>query len=133
MKNEFVEIAVANLQKNARINAKWKKHISQEIDGKLEIQAGNKIIMLNAILRDEINEEDLNEIYKLAVKYVQFVVITKTISPKTKEFLRQVHVSHLEKNGNFFLEQKNIFILIEKNHTETEDGLSQKNLLQNLG
>ncbi|MBS1917237.1 MAG: hypothetical protein JST87_13240 [Bacteroidetes bacterium] len=128
MKNEFIEIAVANLQKNARIHAKWKKHISREIDGRLEIQVGNKIILLNAIIRDEVDEDGLNEIYKLAVKYVQFVLITKSIPPKIKDFLQQVHLAYLEENGNFFLEQKNIFILVEK----SEAGMLQEAVIKSV-
>ncbi|MES1219218.1 MAG: hypothetical protein ABUT20_27175 [Bacteroidota bacterium] len=128
MKNEFIHTAVANLQKNARISAKWKKHINHEIDGKLEMQLGNRIIMLAAIVRDEVNEDDLNEIYKLAVKHVQFILVAKSISPKIKEFLQQVHLAYLEESGNIFLEQKNMYVLVEITK-QAQDKISEANLL----
>jgi hypothetical protein len=48
--------------------------------------------VLNAVVKKELKEEDLNEIYKLAVKYVLFIVIVDEVASKIKEFMRQVHL-----------------------------------------
>jgi hypothetical protein len=107
----------------APVTGTWRRRNNREIDGKLELQLGNKMVALYAIVLIDLGDDQLNQIYKLAHRYSSFIVIARKISPKIKEILRQIHQPYLEENGNIFLYQKNVCLLIEKQPTVSITGL----------
>ena len=118
MKEEIVFAAIENLQRVVPLNVAWKSLSNKETDGKLELQMAGKKVMLHAIVMKEAADDQLSQIYRLAYKHPSFIVIAQKISPKIKVILRQIHQAYLEGDGDIFLFQKTVCLLIDR-HSET--------------
>lgn len=119
MKEEIVHSAIDNLKKAVPLHATWKAMHNKETDGRLELQMTGKKVPLQTVIIKEVDDDQLNHIYKLAYKHAAFIVIAQKISPKVKEIFRQIHQAYLEENGDIFLYQKNICLLVDRGPSST--------------
>jgi len=114
MKEEIVHNALDNLKKAIPLHATWKPLHNKETDGKLELQMSGRKVLLHAAILKDVGDDHLSQIYKLAYRHTAFIIIAQKISPKVKEILRQIHQAYLEENGDIFLYQKNVCLLIDR-------------------
>jgi len=126
MKEDIVFAAIENLKRVVPLNAVWKSSSGKETDGKLELQMAGKKVILHAIVIEELGEDQLNQIYKLAYKYTAFIVIARKISPRTRMILRQIRQAYLEGDGDIFLFQKNVCLLLETTQNNNNQKLYEK-------
>ncbi len=114
MKEEIVHSAIDNLKKAIPLHATWKPLHNKETDGRLELQTTGRKLWLHTVIIKEVDDDRLSQLYKLACRHPSFIVIAQKISPKVKEIFRQIHQAYLEENGDIFLYQKNVCLLIDR-------------------
>ncbi len=116
MEQEIIHTALDNLQRTANIKGKFINAApNKEIDGKIVLTLNRHKIKLNAEIKREVRPHILPQIIKLAEKYLPLMLIAETIYPKTKQELREKQIAYLEANGNVFINNDDIFLLIDVN------------------
>jgi len=116
MQQEITHTALDNLQKTTNIQGKFTNATpKKEIDGKIVFTVNHRKIALNAEIKREVRPHILPQIIELAEKHLPFILIAETIYPKIKQQLREKHIAYLEANGNIFINNDDIFLLIDGN------------------
>jgi hypothetical protein len=110
----FLDITLENLARQA-IKAKWKKNPTNGLDGQLEVQTGTDRILLNAEIKQELRNHQLDQIFTLAKQNPPFIIIAKRLFPEIKEILRKKGIAYLEENGNIFLKYKKTLLWLNGN------------------
>ncbi len=116
---ELVETALEQLKKAAAIQGRWigtkETNNSLQVDGKLTFTINQQTITLPVEIKKELRNHHIHSLESLIHKYPQLMVLAGNIFPTLREELRERKIAYLEANGNFYLEQGNIFVLIDRN------------------
>jgi hypothetical protein len=112
-KDNIINTAIENLNKNAGVVAHWDDLPGKKIDGKLTVQLGKQTIKLYADVKQELRQHQVPMLEKIAAEHKPFMIVAKHIFPKIKEELRQKNIAYLEANGNIWLQQKGAMLWLE--------------------
>ncbi|MGG7036967.1 MAG: type IV toxin-antitoxin system AbiEi family antitoxin [Flavobacterium sp.] len=114
---EIIHNALNNILATANIRGVWEDNGGNgRIDGKLKLQIENEKINLFADIKTEIRNVHLEKIEELAKDYHPFIVVAQRIFPKIKEELRNRNIAYLEANGNMYLRDKGLLVIINANN-----------------
>ena len=115
----LVENALEQLKQVAAIQGRWKSvekaDDSLPIDGELTFTINQQTITLPVEVKRELRNHHIHMLENLTHKYPQLMILSGNIFPALREELRERKIAYLEANGNFYLEQGNIFVLIDGN------------------
>lgn len=113
---EIIHLALDNLRKNVPIKGNWMDAApNKDIDGELLLTIEDKPIKYNIEIKNELRVHQLNQIFELNEKHPPFMLVAAHLFPKIKEELREHNVAYMEANGNIFLRNNGIMLLIETN------------------
>jgi hypothetical protein len=116
-KDEIIQFATANFQKENAINLEWKELPNDKmIDGKLTVKLNEHTLALNAEIKNELRTIHLAKIEELALAKKPFIIIAQRIFPKIKEELRKRNLAYLEANGNMYLNNKALYVYTQGNN-----------------
>lgn len=110
---EIVHTAIEKLHETAAIHVAWENTTTKYCDGYLDITLKNKKIKLNAFIRKEIRNHQLNQITIFNLTDDTIILIAERIFPGIKKELRDRKIAYLEANGNFYFENQDNLIWIE--------------------
>lgn len=108
---EIVHTAIEKLHETAAINVAWENTTAKNCDGYLDITLKNKKIILNAFIRKEMRNHQINQI--INIMNDPKILIAERIFPGIKKELRERKIAYLEANGNFYFENQDNLIWIE--------------------
>lgn len=110
----IIRTALERLEKTASISGEWKPSAKPSSeDGKITFMVDGKPTTLPVTIRRELRKYQVPSLNSPAGKETSLLVVAERIPPSLREELRQANVSYLEANGNFFLRQPGIYILID--------------------
>lgn len=112
---ETIQLALENLKANAGIVATWKPGKIKDLDGELDIRAGDKPLKLLLEVKAELRNHNLNKVLDQAANHDNFIVLANRILPGIKKELREKGIAYLEANGNLFIHKKGMFIWLDQN------------------
>ena len=110
---EIVNTAIEKLHETTAINVEWEDTTTKNCDGYLHITFKNKKIKLNAFIRKEIRNHQLNQITIFNLMNDPLILIAERIFPGIKNELRERKIAYLEANGNFYFENQDNLVWIE--------------------
>ena len=117
--SELVGNALEQLKKVAAVEGRWRSteetNDSLSIDGQLTFNINQQAITLPVEVKKELRNHHIPLLENLIREYPQLMILSGNIFPTLREELRERKIAYLEANGNFYLEQGNIFILIDGN------------------
>ena len=113
MEKEIINIAVENLNHQPNIEVEWFE--DGELDGTLRIVINKKEYYYNIEVKKELRQYQLAQINEKRKQLQNLILIAENIYPKVKEQLKELEIAYLEMNGNFFLQNKDCFYLIDTN------------------
>ena len=119
--NEFklVEDALGQFKKATGMEGTWQDRPEGDtgcgIDGELNIKVKQQRLTLPVQIKRELRNYHLNPLEKLARQYPKLMVLAGNIFPALREQLRAQKIAYLEANGNCYLEQEGLFILVDGN------------------
>ena len=115
----LAETALEQLKKVAAIEGTWQgngdTNVSPPVDGKLTFTINQQAVTRPVEIKRELRNYHIPLLENLHHQYPQLMVLSGNIFPTLREELRERKIAYLEANGNFYLEQENMFILIEGN------------------
>lgn len=118
MREELIHIALDNLRKITGLDAFWK--YDTLLDGIVEIKVPGQTHTYTVELKEEVRTHQIQQLEKHNFGCDNFMVIANRIFPKVKEELRAQEIAYLETNGNIFLKNKNLFLFIDTQKTNTQ-------------
>ncbi|MFB6319152.1 type IV toxin-antitoxin system AbiEi family antitoxin [Saccharicrinis sp. FJH54] len=117
MKDELINIAIENVNQQTYIKAEW---IAENgLDGLLKLIINKKEYFYNIEVKKELRQYQLAQINELKKQFHNLIIIAEQIYPNVKEQLRKLKIPYLEANGNFFLQNKDYFCLVDTNKKVT--------------
>ena len=111
MNNELVHAAITKVNNNAGITARWKTR--GPLDGYLIFRVEGREFTYVVQTKKELRQYQINDLLQLHKQYGNLMVVAGRIFPKIKEALRTEGIGYLETNGNLFLKNKCVYILID--------------------
>jgi hypothetical protein len=112
-KNNIINTAIENLNRNPQIRGNWDNVPDKEIDGKITIRIADQTVMVYFQVKQELRQHQVAQLEKVAKEYGAFMIVAKHIFPKIKEELRQKKIAYLEANGNIYLQYHGVMIWVE--------------------
>ena len=97
----------------AGITHRWKQ--DGPLDGMLILTIYNKEIPFNVIVRKELRQYQLNELWLLHQEYENLMIFAENIFPKIKNALRNSGIAYVETNGNLFIRKKEVYFFVNTN------------------
>lgn len=88
---------------------------------KLVIEKGNYRQTFNTEISPKVLPEQLPKLIEATKRRPPLLAVAEYISSQAKEMLRNQKIPYLDTAGNFFLDEKNIFIFIETNNTNRKE------------
>lgn len=123
-KNEIVERALRNLEKQTGINGDWTPFRAtgdEGLDGKLTLDLnGDKLVLVTEV-KKEVRQYQWNRLLEMTDKYGPFLLVARQISPVMKERLRSAAMAYLDSAGNLFIRAQAKWIWIEGNKLAKEE------------
>lgn len=110
---EIVYTAIEKLHETAAIIVEWENTNAKNCDGYLVLTLKTQEIKLNAYIRKEIRNHQLNLITIFDLMNDPIILIAERIYPGIKKELRARKIAYLEANGNFYFENQDNLIWIE--------------------
>ena len=115
----LVENALKQLKKATAIEGKWRSTRETndllKTDGELTFIINQQTITLPVEVKKELRNHHIHSLEQMSHKYPQLMILSGNISPTLREELRERKITYLEANGNFYLEQGSIFVLVDGN------------------
>jgi hypothetical protein len=111
MRSEILNIALENLNRQAKIKAGW--FAEGELDGLLKLTVNNNKYLFNVKVKKELRQYQLAQLIELNQRFNNIIIVAEQIYPKIKEQLRELDIPYLEANGNFFFRTKECFCLVD--------------------
>ena len=118
MKDNLIYTVINEILKEHKINAIWDKPFIPNIDGALNIAYKAHNYKFYAVIKKDIREFQLHQIFYLAEEYKPFLVIAETLFPKIKNALVELGIAYIEMNGNINMETENLLLKIEGKHNK---------------
>lgn len=112
---EIVETALENLQRETEIVGKWAEKGLPELDGRLTLKINRKHLTFNVEIRTEVRVTLMPKILEWREKFAPFLLIAGRIHSGLKRELKHHQIAYLEGNGNFYLKDDDIWIVIDVN------------------
>lgn len=113
MEREILQTALDNLYQNTGIKGKFRS--DDKMDGKLNLLIDGKEIPFLVEIKKGMRRHQLHQLGVYGRKYTNFMVVAEFIFPKLKEELREMNIAYLEANGNLFIKNKRVYLLIDTN------------------
>ncbi|MFT5251030.1 MAG: hypothetical protein ACI93P_002773 [bacterium] len=118
MEKEIAHIALNNLRQNTSITGNFTERTGV-LDGILDLVIEGRDVNFIAEIKNEVRRHQLPKLESYHQEYKNVIIIAEHIFPKIKEELRNMGVAYLEANGNFFVKQEGVYILIDTNTKTT--------------
>lgn len=112
---EVLYRALENIPNEIGTHIAWDKNALADREGRIRLTLKNQEIAFNIELKKELREHQLPILEATARKKQPFILIAHYLRPKIKTELRKRNIAYLEKNGNIYINYKNVFILIDAN------------------
>jgi len=113
MEREIIHTALDNLYQNTGINGRFTP--DTDLDGTLHLAIEGKETILVVEVKKELRRHQLLQLDNYRHRFNNFMVIAENIFPKIKEELREMGIAYLEANGNLFIKNEGIYLLIDTN------------------
>jgi len=117
MEREIIHTALDNLYQYTGINGQFIP--DTDVDGSLHLEIEGKEINLVIAVKKELRRHQLLQLDNYKHLYNNFMVIAEHIFPQIKEELREMGIAYLEANGNLFIKNERIYLLIDTNKKAT--------------
>jgi len=111
MKNELIQTAIENLQKEIPISIELKGTVP--VDETLVVKWDGHQIQLLPWVRNEIRTQFYPQLAERFKNQKDLILVANKIYPKVKELLRADGIPYIETAGNIFLNRNGIYILLE--------------------
>lgn len=115
MEKEIVHNALENLRHITGIEGFWQE--TGPLDGVLEFIVNGLKFTFVVDVKREVRMHQLRQIEDHFQHYDNLILVVNRIFPKIKEELRQKGIPYLEANGNIFLQEENLFLLVDTQKT----------------
>ncbi len=112
---EIINVGLENLRKTTEIQGHWQH--GGPLDGLLYLNIDNSEREFIIEVKKEIRAHQLHQIFRFKQDHPNLILVAKKLFPKIKEELRQNRIPYLEANGNFYLQEDPVYILIDTNRT----------------
>lgn len=117
MKKEIINIAIENLNHQPKIRSEWIDEGG--LYGTLKVQINSEEYFYNIEVKKGLRQYQIIQLNEIRNRLKNIVVVADQIYPKIKQQLRELGIPYLEANGNFFLQSKEHFCLIDTNKKVT--------------
>jgi len=118
---QIIQLALENLKLQLGLEAHWDDLPHDNFNGNMEISFDNKLIVLNAIVKQEVRNHQLAQIMNQTNGERPVILIANRIFPSIKEELRINNIAYLETNGNLFLKQPGVYLWIDTKKTNQNE------------
>ncbi|MET3034598.1 type IV toxin-antitoxin system AbiEi family antitoxin [Chryseobacterium sp. NRRL B-14859] len=120
IEKEIIETSLVSLNKEIPVIWNWnnkdiKSH--KAIDGILNLTLKNRKISFNVEIKKNLKSHQLLTVIQNKQNMNDFLLIVEKIDPKIKKELRENHINYLESNGNIYIENEDIYLLLDNNKT----------------
>jgi hypothetical protein len=112
---ELIQTAAGNIPDNLGVVITWLDNVQDETDGQIRLKFNDKELLFNVEIKKELREHHLPKLEFEAKNNPPFILLAQYLRPKIKDELRKRNIAYLELNGNLFINQKDLVILIEAN------------------
>jgi hypothetical protein len=112
---ELIQTAAGNIPDNLGVVITWLDNVQDETDGQIRLKFNDKELLFNVEIKKELREHQLPKLEFEAKNNPPFILLAQYLRPKIKDELRKRNIAYLELNGNLFINQKDLVILIEAN------------------
>ncbi|MBL7846233.1 MAG: hypothetical protein JNL40_02100 [Cyclobacteriaceae bacterium] len=112
---EIAHTALEALKKH-KIQGEWLPAKGRVLDGKVRFKIDNRTFTYNVEIRQEMRNFLIPKILEQNRRNAPYLLLAGRIFPKIKEELRDNKIAYLEGNGDFFLRQDDLYILIDTKH-----------------
>ncbi len=113
MEDNLIYAVVNEILKEHKINALWEEPVIPNIDGALNIDYKGYNQRFYALVKKDLREFQLHQIFNLAEEFKPFLVIAENLFPKIKDALVQHGIAYIEMNGNINIETENFLLKVE--------------------
>ena len=113
MVNSVLDEAIKSLEEGTGIKTEYRN--GDDLDGNLTILAEPHPVNFVVGVRKEVRQHQLGSLKELKELYGNFILVAERIYPKLREKLRENEISYLEENGNLFVQEKGLLLLVEGN------------------
>lgn len=123
MEVEILNIAVEKINEIVGIECRILENglvESESMNAELAIKQGGKENRYYAEIKKKVVPNNIARILEQAKKLEQLVIIADYITPKAKGLLKVNNVSYVDTAGNMFLQNKNIYVLIQTDNTNRQ-------------
>lgn len=114
-KENILANALEKLEEYTPIKAKWKIAATADVDGILQLTYNRKTYPFTAGIKDIIRHDHIKRLAKMAKPPEAYVVVARHIPAGVKKALQKEGVNYLEANGNIFIRQNDMLIIIDNN------------------
>lgn len=114
MNKKLIDRAIETLVAVTGIKAQWVKDPKATApNGTLRLMYHNSTYSFSLLVKSQPRNVHMPQIYGLASKYGNLLVVADTIYPNIAAQLKQYGICYIDTNGNIFLKNSGIYILIE--------------------
>ncbi len=113
MMNEIINTAIENLQRTAGIKAYTKP--DNVLDGQIIFTLNSNTFKFIIKAIKELRQHNVHQIITFKQQFENLIVIAENIFPKVKAQLRENNIPYIETNGNIFIKNNRVFLLIDTN------------------
>ncbi len=112
---ELIQTAAGNIPDNFGLEIIWLDKVKDKTDGQIRLKFNGKEVLFNVEIKKELREHQLPKLELEAKKNPPLMLLAHYLRPKIKDELRKRNIAYLELNGNLFIIQKDLAVLIEAN------------------
>lgn len=113
--DEIINNAIENIEKLPGIKGRWDFNGNNALDGYLHLRIKNQEYKINAEVKKEIRNINIDTLIKYNNQYDPFIIVAARIFPKIKTQLQENNIAYLEANGNLYFNKDNQLIWIDNN------------------
>lgn len=114
MEKDIINIALNNLCNVAPIKVTWHPHTHPPFDGHLVMEQNNNIVQFAALIKKEMHMHHLMQLMNHPTPN-PIMVIAARIQKGAKEKLKEWNIAYIEGNGDAYINNPGLFLLIETN------------------
>lgn len=117
----IVQQAFENIDPHLNIQANWEENQTRDqgYDFEVDLTINDYLAHYWVEVKRQIRNHDLQKIVQTAQNYKRFMIVAEHLTPGTKEMFREQGIAYLEGNGNLFLQDAGVYILIDNKRPQT--------------
>jgi hypothetical protein len=112
---QIVNEALRQLAAQTPVEGVWKPHATNGADGKLLLKYKGKTYKYMVEVKQDLRHYHLGKILEQVKQHHQLMVVAGNILPGVKKALRENQVNYIQMNGNAYIQNDQLFVLIDTN------------------